>query len=598
MESPRTLVHTPGKPRQRTRAPQLELPAPLGEPSLPPRGRILGATQAGREGHGDGDEGLVLGRYRVLERLGAGGFGVVWRAHDELLHRDVALKRISLDPARPDGDSERASREAHAAARLSHPAIVALHEACAHEGAFYLISELVDGDTLAVLIAKDALEDEEVLEIGLALASALQHAHERGVVHRDVKPQNVLVPDPPSDGPRHGPALLAAAKLTDFGGASLIDGEALTRTGDVLGTLAYMSPEQSEGWEAGPQSDLYSLALVLYEALSGVNPVRGATPAATVRRIGTQLPALARERRDLPPRLTDAIDRALAVAPEHRGTLAELRAALEQALTQAPERVRVRRARTPRRTLAPVEPGVRTAEQGPMRELGEDSRPWLGVPRIAWLLLALGLALWQTIAGRSGLALAVLAALAPLLVLCGPRGAPRAGLAWLACALAPALGYIGLAGAFPALAGQAWRWRERAAVAAVGYWWLRLAEPLLGRTLWLGAARGTPARSAWEASPGAAVEHVIGPLLVPGVLLGALLWALAAATLPWLVRGRSAVWDVLAVSAWSAALVLAAPALDGGLRGHAGHVDPRGAILGAALGGVAAVAARAVRGPV
>ena len=135
----------------------------------------------------------MLDRYRLLERLGAGGFGVVWRAHDELLHREVAVKRVLLGP--DGGRSSGRTREALAAARLAHPAIVALYEACAVEDAFYLISELVDGETLARLIAEDALEDEEVLEIGVALAGALAHAHARGVIHRDIKPQNVLVPD-------------------------------------------------------------------------------------------------------------------------------------------------------------------------------------------------------------------------------------------------------------------------------------------------------------------------------------------------------------------------------------------------------------------
>src|SRR6476619_4345114 len=121
-----------------------------------------------------GSEALVLGRYRLLERLGAGGFGVVWRARDEQLHREVALKRI---PVAPEEDSERATREALASARLAHPAIVALYEACAVQDAFYLISELVDGVTLARMIAEDALADRQVLQIGVALCSALAHAH-------------------------------------------------------------------------------------------------------------------------------------------------------------------------------------------------------------------------------------------------------------------------------------------------------------------------------------------------------------------------------------------------------------------------------------
>ena len=218
----------------------------------------------------------MLERYRLHERLGAGGFGVVWRASDELLQREVALKRIPLGAG---DDGERAMREALVCARLSHPAIVALYEACVRDGAMYLISELVEGRTLASLIADGSLLDSQVLEIGIALCGALAHAHARGVVHRDIKPQNVLVPDRREQPPQ-------AAKLTDFGGASLAGEDILTRTGDVLGTLAYMAPEQSEGKPAGEPADVYSLALVLYEALTGDNPVRGANPAETARRIG------------------------------------------------------------------------------------------------------------------------------------------------------------------------------------------------------------------------------------------------------------------------------------------------------------------------
>ena len=272
-----------------------------------------GVLFAEQNGVASSEPAVVLGRYRLLERLGAGGFGVVWRAHDELLHREVAVKRISLGAGGDPIDSERASREALAGARLAHPAIVVLHEACAAEDAFYLISELIHGDTLAELIAARALGDEELLEIGLALTDALAHAHARGVIHRDVKPQNVLVPHEPDE--RGG-----VAKLTDFGGARLTGEDALTRTGDVLGTLAYMAPEQSEGREAAEPADLYALALVLYEGLSGVNPVRGSTPAATARRIGSRLEPLERRRGDLPRSLTRAIDLALPLEPEQRGT--------------------------------------------------------------------------------------------------------------------------------------------------------------------------------------------------------------------------------------------------------------------------------------
>jgi hypothetical protein len=553
-------------------------------------------------------EQLVLGRYRLLERLGSGGFGEVWRAHDELLHREVAVKRIRLGP---DGDSERAMREALAAARLSHPAIVALYEAATVEEAFYLISELVDGETLGRLIAADTLEDEEVLAIGVALSDALAHAHARGVIHRDIKPQNVLVPHHP-DGAG------GAAKLTDFGGASLVGEDALTRTGDVLGTLAYMAPEQSEGREVGEEADLYALALVLYEALCGVNPVRGPTPAATARRIGGHVDPLERRRRDLPRELTRALDGALAPSPADRGTLDELRLALAEALEHGlarPRRGRV--SRRPRETAqlpdaAPRRQAAETARQPPLRRrpisarsadavdaanvpegLEPARRGHLALPRAVWIAGALAAIVWQASAGRPGAALLLLAALLPLLAL--PR---RSGPGWLICGAAPVLGLAGLAGAFPAIAGQSRRWRERAALGALAYWWLVLAEPLLARRLWLGAPSGIPARAAWEGSIGVSATHVIGPLLGLGVLLGAALWALAAVSLPWLVRGRSAALDVAAAVMWSVAIAAAAPIVDGGLSAHTPHPGPRGAVLGAILGAMIAVAARALRGRV
>jgi hypothetical protein len=222
----------------------------------------------------------------------------------------------------------------------------------------------------------------------------------------------------------------------------------------------------------------------------------------------------------------------------------------------------------------------------------------IALPRAAWIACAAVVIGWQAFAGRPGVALLALAALLPLLVLPGERGPARLGAGWLACVLAPVLGLAGLAGAFPALAGQASQWRQRGALAALGYWWLALAEPLLGRDLWLREPAGTPARAAWEGSLSLTATHVIGPLLALGVLLGALLWGAGAVALPWIVRGRRAALDIVAVTVWSAAITAAAPALDAGLSAHVMHPGPRGAVLGAILGGVIALAARALRGPV
>ncbi len=568
---------------------------------------------------------LLLGRYRLVERLGAGGFGVVWHAHDEQLDRPVALKRIPLPS---EQDRERATREALATARLSHPAIVALYEARADEDAFYLISELVHGDTLALLIAEDRLCDEEVLEIGLTLCEALEHAHARGVIHRDVKPHNVLVPRE-TDTPSRSPGS-PVAKLADFGGATLAGDEALTRSGDVFGTLAYMAPEQSEGHEAGPSADLYSLGLVMYEALSGVNPVRGRTPAATARRIGAPIEPLARRRRDLPRELTRALDSAIVGDPERRGTLGELHEALalaldsglrprllarrvgariprnlpaeegslEQALEQAESETRVaatavhggvvaspRLPRSARARAASEDPEQQTSTERPSRRL-------VVLPRSLWLGCVLAVAVWQAAQGRAGVSLLVLAAGAPLIFL--PR---RAGPGWLAAALAPVLGLAGLAGAFPALAGQRASWRARAALALLGFWWLALAEPLLARHLWLGPPAGLPPRAIWEASFDTTSKQVVGPLLTVELLIGAVVWALAATILPWIVRGRSAALDVVAAVAWTVGLLAATPLLERVLLSHSNQPSPRGALLGAVLGCALAVCARALRGP-
>jgi len=185
----------------------------------------------------------------------------------------------------------------------------------------------VRGRTFGELLEQGRMSDRDILEIGVALCDALSHAHAQGIVHRDVKPSNVLVPERPTS--RAHPA-----KLTDFGVARVIGGASLTLTGDVVGTAAYMAPEQAEGRETGVPADVYSLALVIYEAMTGVNPVRTSTAATRARRLGAHLPPLRRQRRDLPRELGCAVDQALRPRPRERGTLEELRGALESSLPQ------------------------------------------------------------------------------------------------------------------------------------------------------------------------------------------------------------------------------------------------------------------------
>lgn len=263
---------------------------------------------------------LVLNRFLIERRLGSGGFGVVYEAWDGRLERTVAVKAIE---SRGE-EGRRVLREAQAAARLNHPGIVTLYEMGEEDGHALLVTELVEGETLAELSAAATLADREIGEIGADLCEALDHAHSRGVVHRDVKPQNVIV----AAGGE------TAAKLMDFGVARLADGAALTAPGDVVGTLAYMAPEQAEGGAVGPEADVYSLALTLYECWSGENPNRRATPAATARAIGGRARPLRRLRPDLPRELSDAVDAALQPRPSRRPTLEELGEAIEASLDQ------------------------------------------------------------------------------------------------------------------------------------------------------------------------------------------------------------------------------------------------------------------------
>jgi len=236
---------------------------------------MLDATPRIEDRRPRSDAPLVLGRYRLRRRLGAGGFATVWQAWDERLDRDVAVKILPREGI----VGGRFEREARAAARLAHPAIVTLYEAAVDDEGAYLVSELVHGATLDKLLAAGRLSDGDLVRIGIALCDALAHAHAHGVIHRDVKPSNVLIPERPTTSAQ-------LARLTDFGVARLAGGESLTMTGDVIGTAAYMAPEQAQGLPAAAAADLFSLALVLYEALSGVNPVRDGASARGARRAG------------------------------------------------------------------------------------------------------------------------------------------------------------------------------------------------------------------------------------------------------------------------------------------------------------------------
>jgi eukaryotic-like serine/threonine-protein kinase len=551
----------------------------------------------------------VLDRYTLGRRLGVGAFGAVWLARDERLERDVAVKVVprGAGPAR-------AEREALAAARLNHPGIVSLYEAGSDETAHYLVSELVDGVTLGEAEARGALSDRDVLRIGAALCDALEHAHAAGVVHRDIKPGNVIIPARPADE-------AGVAKLTDFGVAHLAGEDALTHTGDVVGTLAYMAPEQAEGARVGSAADLYALALVLYEALAGVNPVRAAAPAATARRVASGVPSLGRLRRDLDPTVIAALDRALRRRPEERGTVADLREALRGAAPAAdggegralvlPEpEIFAQRSRVPwrwwivQRAVAAAAAALAAAAFAAALHPAPPVGRWLAaagvagavalLPRLGWLASAAAGLAWLAAGPPHDPGTALVAA-------CGLAAAPillpRAGWLWSLPAAAPALAAAGLAGMWPALAGlAAGAWR-RVALAALGAWWTLLAEPIFGRDLFLGRATGTGAPAAWTGSAGDAVRDVLAPVVSSGAPVLLAVWGAAALALPFVLRGRTPLSVVLGALAWAAAVVVGTELVLQALRASLAHPDARGALLGTLAGAALAGGVALLRTP-
>lgn len=567
---------------------------------------------------------LVLDRYRLYRRLGSGAFGTVWQASDERLERDVAVKMLPRERIM----GGRFEREARVAARLSHPGIVTLYEASMDDEGAYLVSELVRGPTLDHLLESGQLSDQDIVSIGIVICDALEHAHGEGIVHRDVKPSNILVPERPASPAQR-------AKLTDFGVARVLGGDSLTRTGDVIGTLAYMAPEQAEGLEVGPSADLYSLALVLYEALTGVNPVRAPSGANRPRRLGTYLPPLRRQRRDLPRELGSGIDMALRPRPRERGRIIDLRRALVAAHDMVSDEAGVvgdawtlrDRDREPgpdlADDLAPARRQPRASQeedpaQAPAqrawarRGLGAlgagGSAAWLGAhalhpsplpaallalavggltllfPRIGWLALTLAAAVMAVGQGHPGLALLILpAGLISVLLI------PWQATSWPLPAFATALGLIGLAGAWPALAGRASSVWRRAALGAAGWISLLLVAPIAGHGLYLDWLPGSPA-AVWSGSLRETVDQVLTPMITSGALVPAAIWALAAAVLPWLVRGRSLVADSVLLVVWSATVVSTSTAAIAAVHGPDGITTAPAAVLGAVAGAIVALA--------
>ncbi|WP_330340945.1 serine/threonine-protein kinase [Streptomyces sp. NBC_00557] len=225
-----------------------------------------------------GRERVIAGRYRLLSALGEGGMGTVWRARDEVLHREVAVKEVRAPAGLPASDVERMyarlEREAWAAARVANRNVVTVYDVAMEGGRPWIVMELVRGLSLAdQLEAEGPLSPQRAAHVGAEVLSALRAAHAAGVLHRDVKPANVLLAN---DG---------RVVLTDFGIATVEGSSALTMTGEVIGSPEFLAPERALGRTPGPESDLWSLGVLLYAAVEGVSPFRYDTPLSTLRAV-------------------------------------------------------------------------------------------------------------------------------------------------------------------------------------------------------------------------------------------------------------------------------------------------------------------------
>jgi predicted Ser/Thr protein kinase len=263
---------------------------------------------------------LIAGRYELEELVGSGGMSSVYRAHDRLLERTVALKILHEQFTRDDDYVERFRREARAVAQLAHPNIVTVIDRGEQDGRQFIVFEYVDGMNLKELMTQEGpLSPREAIELALQVARGLSFAHESGLVHRDVKPQNVLLD---ADG---------RAKVTDFGIAHAVDVDGMTITGTIMGTSNYIAPEQARGQPVDEQTDVYSLGCVLYELLAGDVPFDGDNfVAVAMRHVNDPVPSVRDVRPDVPPRLDWAIQQAMAKDHEERfESMADFAAELE-----------------------------------------------------------------------------------------------------------------------------------------------------------------------------------------------------------------------------------------------------------------------------
>jgi serine/threonine-protein kinase len=528
------------------------------------------------------ERALVLDRYRPLRPVGRGGSGSVWLARDERTGLEVALKIVPREGKR----AARAMREMEAASRLRHERCVRAYDFGGDTGHVYIAYEYVRGATMRELLRTGKLSDADAVEVCAQVLDALAHAHARGIVHRDVKPSNVLLEETPE----------VSARLLDFGLAQFDEADTLTAIGDVPGTLAYISPERLSGGEATAASDVWAVGVMLWEALAGKHPFWGVPLPQVGAAIEAGAAPLGQERADLPGPLLAVIGRALETAPSRRPAARELAALLREAplrrAPRSPERAARKRQRTQRQRPQQPEqpdqsvrtrvtlhrhtaPGVRAlaaAGTGLVALVGAGVLPFW--PPVLVVGLALAAAMLSLRLPRAALALALFTPLFPLgNVASGAAVAygvlalgwlalswrdPRAGICFAAGPLLAALGALML---LP-LAVQPARGAARKALHAfTGVLAAAAVAGLHGDALPLTGARSGNLGVSGTESPGDVLQAVVSLLGGQSALVttGLALAVSAVLLRPAAARG---LWGIAALGAGQMALVLlAAPGI-------------------------------------
>ena len=475
-------------------------------------------------------DALVLGRYRPLKPLGTGASGSVWLARDERSGLDVALKIV----AREGKAADRARREAEAAARLRHERCLRAYALAHDTGNVYIAYEYVPGRTLREAMRAGDLDDHAAVEAAAQIADGLAHAHARGIVHRDVKPANVLL----AEGER------VSVRILDFGLAQMEEAETLTAMGDVPGTLAYISPERLRGEEGTPAADVWAVGVLLWEALAGGHPFWKPSLLESARAIEAGAPPLGSLRPDLPQQLAATVDRALALDPARRPSARELADLLRRTERKPRERPTLPLSQLAASALAAITVGGSTAAlpffPAPLAAAlaiaaaaASFARPRLGLaialaaPILPFGNLSLGLALAYAVAAAAWLAVfareprfALLPALGPLLgpltalglvpllvqTIRSPFRRALAAAATVLLAAPPALDRIGIAGS-----------ADPDAVAGALARALPTERPLLSGGLAAAAVALAYARTPWHVAIWGAGTLAAALLLAPGL---------------------------------------------------------------------------------